>query len=99
MSNQKLRIPEDVIYRDLAGEAVILNLKTGTYFGLDPVGTRMWSLIAELQSTDKVVEVLLSEYEVEEQQARSDLEELIRQLLSKGLLRVDGEALSTSAGQ
>ena len=47
----RLTIPEDVVVRDLAGEAVLLHLGTGTYFGLDTVGTRIWHLLAEHQST------------------------------------------------
>jgi hypothetical protein len=39
--NSTLRVPDDVLFRDLDGEAVILNLRTGTYFGLDEVGMRM----------------------------------------------------------
>lgn len=37
----RVRIRDDVLSRDLQGEAVILNLNTGLYFGLDPVGTRI----------------------------------------------------------
>jgi len=40
-------IPDDVLFRELDGEAVLLNLKTGIYFGLNPVATRMWQLIVE----------------------------------------------------
>jgi hypothetical protein len=36
-----LSIPEDIVFRDLAGEAVILNLGTGMYFGLNAVGTQI----------------------------------------------------------
>jgi len=35
-------VGKDVVFRELDGEAVILNLETGTYFGLDTVGTRIW---------------------------------------------------------
>ena len=87
----KLEIPEDVVSRDLAGEAVILNLATGTYFGLDSVGTNIWHLIAECGSTDRIIEKVLAEYEVEEAGIRRDLEALIRQLVEKGLVRIDAE--------
>jgi hypothetical protein len=43
-----IRISDDVVFRDLAGEAVILNLATGTYFGLDSVGTREGQLRRDL---------------------------------------------------
>ena len=43
----RVRVPDEVIARDLAGEALIVHLGTGTYFGLDATGTRMWQLLAE----------------------------------------------------
>ena len=81
-----IRIPDDVVFRVLGDEAVILNLSTGIYFGLDTVGTRMWQLITEYGSTEQAREALLAEYEVEEGQLRQDLDLLIQQLKDKGLL-------------
>jgi hypothetical protein len=91
VNDRRLRVPEDVIHRDLDGEAVILNLKSGTYFGLDPVGTRMWALISDLREPAKVLEALLSEYDVEEDRLRADLDHLIGQLVSHGLLEVSND--------
>ena len=88
-----------MIHRDLDGEAVILNLKTGTYFGLDAIGTRMWTLIGELGDTDKVLEALLAEYEVEEGRLRGDLDELIDQLVRQELLQMDGESRSNDVSR
>jgi hypothetical protein len=87
----KIQIPDDVMFRILGGEAVILNVGTGVYFGLDEVGTRMWQLMSEHGSTDQVVETMLNEYEVEEAQLRADLDKLIEQLSEKGLLKTDAE--------
>jgi len=87
----KLRIPDDVIFRILGDEAVILNLASGVYFGLDSVGTRMWQLLSEHGSTDKVVEAMLAEFEVEEGKLRNDLDDLIRQLSEKGLVKTDAQ--------
>lgn len=93
-TKMNIRISDEVVFRDLAGEAVILNLATGTYFGLDDVGTRIWHLIAEHGSMKKVIEALMTEYEVEEGQLRMDLDNLIRQLMNKGLVKTDaGETL------
>lgn len=90
-SNMKVSIPDDVVFRDLAGEAVILNLASSTYFGLNEVGTRMWNLLAEHGSTEPVLATLLEEYEVEEAPLRQDLEALLRTLSEKGLIVVDLE--------
>ena len=86
-----MRISNDVVFRDLAGEVVLLNLATGTYFGLDAVGTRVWHLIGEQGSKEKVIRVLLAEYEVEENRLRRDLDDLIGRLRAQGLLATDAE--------
>ena len=89
-----IRIPDDVVFRILGDEAVILNLASGVYFGLDTVGTRMWQLMSEHGSTDKVIAAMLDEYEVEEGQLRSDLDKLVEQLGEKGLVRADAAETS-----
>ena len=82
----RLTIPDNVMVRDLAGEAVLLHLGTSSYFGLDSVGARIWHLLSEHQSTTAVVPLLLQEFDVDEQQLRQDLEALVAQLLTQGLL-------------
>ncbi|MEI7827551.1 MAG: PqqD family peptide modification chaperone [Euryarchaeota archaeon] len=49
---------------DLGGETAILNLKNGVYYGLDPVGARIWNLIQEPRTVREVREMLLKEYDV-----------------------------------
>jgi len=82
----RVKIAGDVLVRDLAGEAVLLRLGASTYFGLDAVGTRIWHRLAEHQSTEAIVPLLLQEFDVDEQQLRSDLEVLVTQLLAQRLL-------------
>src|SRR5205823_10013056 len=89
-----LKIPDDVVFRILGDEAVILNLASGVYFGLDTIGTRMWQLMSEHGSTDKVIETMLDEYEVEEGQIRSDIDKLIQQLSEKELVKTDAQEAS-----
>jgi hypothetical protein len=92
----RLHIADDVVCRDLAGESVLLNLSTSTYFGLDAVGTRLWHLIAEHGSTKLVIETLLAEYDVDGLRLQKDVDALIDQLLAKGLLTTDAEHTPTA---
>ena len=87
----QVQVPKDVVCREIQGEAVLLNLATGVYFGLDPVGTRVWQLIGEQGSTEKIAEAMLAEYEVDDRRLRQDLDDLIRQLRDKGLVTTHGE--------
>ena len=83
--NDSLVIRPDVVFRELEDEAVLLNLKTGTYFGLDPVGTSIWRLIVQHGSLALVLEAMLEEYEVEPLMLERDLLELCRRLCANGL--------------
>ena len=84
-----IRISDDVVFRDLAGEAVILNLSSGVYFGLDEVGTRMWQLLSEHGDDAKSLAILLDEYEVDATRLRADFDLLLGQLRAKGLILVE----------
>lgn len=86
-----IRIPDDVVFQNLAGEAVLLHLGTGIYFGLDAVGTRVWELIASHGRRDAIVDALLGEYRVEAAVLGADVDRLIGQLAEKGLVTLDGE--------
>jgi hypothetical protein len=81
-------IPEDVVFRELDGEAVILNLASGTYFGLDAVGTRMWQLLDAHRTLRRTLEALEEEFEAPHERLVTDLTEFVGQLHAKGLLAV-----------
>lgn len=84
----RVQIPHGIVFRDLQGELVLLNLNGGVYFGLDAVGTRIWHLLREHQSLQKVLNALLQEYAVTEAQCRQDLLGLVTRMLDKGLLEI-----------
>jgi hypothetical protein len=85
----RIEFDKDVLFRDLDGEAVVLNLKTGKYFGLDELGTRMWSLLTEYGQVEPAYRTLLDEYEVTPEQLREDLLAFIDNLASHDLLQCD----------
>jgi hypothetical protein len=84
----RVEISSSVIYRDVSGEVVLLNLQSGVYYGLDPVGSRMWQLLMEQRPLDDVCSVMLEEYEVTADVLRADLSKLVDELASKGLVTV-----------
>ncbi len=60
-----IKIPPEVLFQDVAGEAVLLDLSGGSYFGLDNVGTRIWQLFVEHGSLQLVHQIMLDEYAVD----------------------------------
>ena len=82
----RVRVTPDVLFRLMGEEAVLVNLNTERYLGLDPVGTRMWSVLTTAASIQAAFEELHQEYDVEPAQLRADLEEFIEQLLRQKLI-------------
>ena len=87
--SQRASPSDDVLFQEVGGEAVLLSLASESYFGLDPVGTRIWQLLGEDASLQRVHERLLDEYEVEPSHLQSDLLVLVEQLADAGLVRVE----------
>ncbi len=78
----------DHLVAELSGETVILHVEKGMYYGLNKLGTRVWSLIQEPRTIDELVQTILSEYEVEPEQAERDLVALVNDLAVNGLVEI-----------
>lgn len=83
----KVEIVESVIYQTLNEEAVLLNLTTQDYYGLNSVGAEIWQLLVEDGEVDSVVRRMKLIYNMEEGKLRSDVTHLVGDLLGAGLLR------------
>ena len=81
-------IPPDVMARMVGNETVILALESGTYFGLDPIGARMWELITAGKSLAQVCDTMVAEYEVQRDLLERDLLSLVGELVKKKLVSV-----------
>lgn len=84
--NLRVRSAPDTMVQELAGEAVLLNLASERYFGLDAVGTRMWQALTTADNVQAAHDVLLSEYDVASDVLRQDLLDLVQQLVEHGLV-------------
>jgi len=84
----KVEISKDVLFQEVGGEMVLLDLESEQYFGLDAVGARIWSLLSEGRGTGEIVDALFEEYEVERATLEYDVEVLLKDLLEAGLVKV-----------
>ena len=79
---------KDQVSCDLAGEAAILSLKTQNYYGLDPVGARVWQLVQKPTTFAELRDTVIAEYEVDRAEIEADLHELLDQLEKEGLIEI-----------
>jgi len=85
----KVRPGRDVVFRELGGEAVLLNLRTGVYYGLNETGAALWSRLVECRDPARVLAAFARDYAVAPARLERDLRDLIAALTGKGLLEAD----------
>lgn len=79
-------IGQSVVFRELSGEAVLLNLESGVYYGLDPVGARVWSLLIQNHPLSTVCSMMRDEFDVASEVLERDVLRLVGELRDKGLV-------------
>jgi len=79
----------------LGEESVVLNLESGLYWGMNPLGARIWELLREECSIADLCERIVGEYDVETEECLGDLLELLREMVDAGLVEVRGGDLSS----
>ncbi|HEU4556991.1 MAG TPA: PqqD family peptide modification chaperone [Longimicrobium sp.] len=78
----------DQVSADLEGEAVILNLADGVYYGLDGVGARIWELLREPRRVAELAGTVAAEYDVDPGRAEHDVVALLAELLDRRLVEI-----------
>ena len=84
--SDRVNIPPEVMARTVGDETVILDLASGTYFGLDPVGARIWELMGKGKTLGEICDQILDEYEVSREMLEDDALRLARELADQGLI-------------
>lgn len=78
----------DQVSADLEGEAVILSLADGVYYGLDDVGARVWELLRQPRTVAELRDAVTAEYEVDAATAERDLLDLLAELAERRLVEI-----------
>jgi hypothetical protein len=86
--SDRVEIPSQVMTRTVGEEVVVLDLATGTYFGLDPVGARIWELMADGKTLGEICDRMLEEYDVTREELERDTLRLANELNGQGLIQI-----------
>jgi hypothetical protein len=86
--DSKITLSPEVMFKEVTGEMVLLDLSNEQYFGLDKVGTRVWELIASKEKFGSIVDALGAEYEIDRETLSADLSHLVASLEKEGLVTV-----------
>jgi hypothetical protein len=79
---------QNQVYADLDGEAVILNLDTGIYHGLNETGCTIWHLIQSPRTVSEICAALLAEYDVTEERCLREVLTVLGQMAEAGIVEL-----------
>ncbi len=79
---------EDLIAQEIEGELVMLDMKSGHYFGLDPIASAIWKHMGQPISFKNLCKNLMREYAVSEEQCIEDVSMFLSDLLDKELVEL-----------
>lgn len=82
------RPSQDVVFRQLENETVLVHLRTNRIYALNPTGARFWELLAAGVDVSDIKAQLLREFEVGSEQLESEIDRLLRSLTVEGLVTV-----------
>ena len=80
-------VSDDQVSTSVGGEVVILGMHDGVYYGLDPVGARIWQLLQTPRAVSEIVAAIVSEFAVTPLQCETDALVLLSDLMTRGLVR------------
>jgi hypothetical protein len=82
-------VVKDQISCDLAGEAVILSLKNGMYYSLNPIGVRIWNLIRKPTPVYEIRDSIMNDFEVDSNRCEKELFDILKDMANEGLVQVE----------
>jgi hypothetical protein len=85
---QKVAVKQDILVQNVDGEIVLLNLESEEYFGLDDVGSVMWSCLKESDSLQAAYDRLLDRYDVEPEELKKDFLDLVQRFVEHELVEI-----------
>ena len=81
----RLEISPEVVAREVGGETMLLDLASGTYFGLDAVGGRIWQALENGASLAEACDQIEGEFDVARAQLETDVLALAQKIVEQGL--------------
>jgi hypothetical protein len=86
LNTQSFNVAEDILFRQVENEAVLLHIPAGMYYSLNETSIMFWEALRTQQPFGSVIEEITAEYEVEYSQVLDDLVAFLQDLLNYGLI-------------
>lgn len=82
---------QDIISSVMDDETVMMSIENSEYYGLNPVGSRIWELLDQPRTVAGICDILVEEYDVPAEECQREVKEFVEKLLEKKLVKITGE--------
>lgn len=86
LNTQCFKVVEDILFRQVQNEAVLLHISTGMYYALNETSIIAWEVLCNQQPLSCAIKKIIAEYDVEYAQILSDLQSFLQDLLEYGVI-------------
>ena len=78
----------EIVDASIDGETVMMSIENGQYYGLDQIGSHIWSKLETPQKVEELCQELGKEYDVTEQECQKDVLQFLNTLSENGIIEV-----------
>ncbi|NJD90496.1 MAG: lasso peptide biosynthesis PqqD family chaperone [Geobacter sp.] len=96
MSNSRISLEstisqiDDIVASDIEDEKVMMSIEKGEYFGLEPIGSRIWEMMATPVKVSAIIDAMLNQYDIDRQTCENDVLKFLSELNDAGIIRING---------
>lgn len=92
-ANAKFTQNNEIVFSQMDDEIVMMNLEKGEYYGISPVGSRIWELLETPQTVDDICRTLCKEYAVSPEKCTEEVLIFITQMKEKNIITIIEETI------
>ena len=85
--NTSLTRDPDLVCAEMDGDLVMMSIENGEYYGIGGVGTRIWELLDQPTTIQRLVETIKTEFDIQEDRCRDDVLSFSEKLFELGLIK------------
>lgn len=85
--DSKLTRNNDIIFSDMDGETVMMSIDNGEYYGINPIGSRIWNALETPHTPSEIIDMLLPHFDVTREQCLKDVIPFLERMVEKGIIK------------
>lgn len=85
--NTRWQVSQEVLSSKIDEEIILMSIKADSYFGIDPIGSLVWEILSKQPlTTNEIVQIMMEDYNVDEETCRADIQAFINDMYAKKLI-------------